>query len=271
MAQISSKIADLGRLDVSSVTDEAYANGALPNEILDRVGDESVCVYSYRQALGATNPSLNLKIYPSIQGVLTIVPMMEQRNTYFFNSETAPKWVIVYDETIDDRIEFFDSPYTWDGLKANYQVDSIYDGITLLKKVNTDTPKDDITQKYTVISTNKYLKSEVIEVPDEARYATVKIDFNLKGKLMKFFYHVYITQIQVNYDDGRILSGRAVIPTLEEGFETIYFPQNPEEMVEAFGYVGDTVNSNGPKMSSISFGGLGLEDLADEIEITSYK
>lgn len=271
VSQIKDKLSDIGRLGDSSVTDEAFANGILPKELLDKVGNETVSIYSYRQALEATNPSLNLKIYPSIQGVLTIVPMMEQRNTYFFNSEDAPKYVIVFDETIDDRIDFLDSPYTWDGLKSNYQVDSIYDGITLLQKVKTDTPKDDITQKYVLMDTKIYQKNDVIEVPSEAKYVTVKVNFNLKGKLKKFFYHVYVTEMQVNYDDGRVLSGRAIIPTLEEGFETIYFPQNPGEMVDSFGYVGDSIGDNGPHMASFSFGGWGLEDLADEIEVNWYR
>lgn len=269
--QMKDKISDLVRLNESSVTEEAMTNGALPRELLDRVGSESVCVYSFRQAIGATNPSLNLKIYPSIQGVLTIVPMMEQQNTYFFNSEEATTYVIVYDETIDDRIDFLDSPYTWDGLKSNYQVDSIYDGITLLKKVRTDVPKDDITGKYSLIGTETYKVDEVIEVPAEASYAKVLLKFNLRGKLMKFFYHVYITNMNVLYEDGRALSGRAIIPTLDEGFETIYFPQTPDEMVESFGYAGDTLTDNGPKMVSFSFSGRGLEDLADELEVIWYK
>lgn len=271
VSQVKEKLSDIGKLGDSSVTEMAIANGTLSEELLNRVGEESVCVYSYRQAIGATNPSLNLKIFPSIQGVLTIVPMMEQQNTYFFNSEDAPTYVIVYDETIDDRIDFLDSPYTWDGLKSNYQVDSIYDGITLLKKVRTDAPKDDITEKYTLIGTEIYNKDAVIEVPSEASYVTVSLNFNLKGKLKKFFYHVYVTDMNVSYEDGRNLSGRAIIPTLEEGFETIYFPQNPNEMVDSFGYVDDSVTENGPRMLSFSFSGRGLEDLADEIEVTWYK
>ncbi|MCR4989419.1 MAG: hypothetical protein K6A38_00955 [Lachnospiraceae bacterium] len=269
-AQLHDKFFGIIHINDPSVLPETIESSTLPEELLAKIGSESVCIYNYRQAMGATNPSLNLKVYPSIQGVLTIVPMMEQRNTYFFNSEDAPTYMIMFDETIDDRIKLFDSPYTWDGIRTNYQVDSVYGDITLLKKVNTGKPKDEITDEYTFLREESYDKDAVIEIPHDAKYAKVKIDFSLTGKLKKFFYHVFITNVSINYSDGRVLYGRAIIPTLEEGFEITYFPQNPGEMIQKLGYVGQDDKDNGPDMVSISFSGLGLNDIADKIKIKWY-
>lgn len=268
--ELKQKLHTVTHLGESSLDEEFMENWKLPEDVINQIASDSVGIYSHHQGLAGSNPTLNLMIYPSVQGDFTKVPVVDKRNGYFFNSDNSPTYMIVYPEAIDDRIAFLDEPYTWDGIKSNYQVATVYDDFVLLKKVKTGTPKEDYSAGYTFLRTETFNKNDRIVVPEDARYAKVKIDFNFTGKLKKFFYHVFINYLTVYYSDGRSLSGRAIIPNLAEGFETTYYPQTKEELAEFLGYVGQDALQDGPEMVALSLSGLGLEDIKDEIIVEWY-
>ncbi len=249
-------------LNEPGIADTIYDESSSVSEvILDVIGSDSVAIYPHRVALKAVYPQLNVVYYPSVQNVNEFIPWMDEKTANWFEDEDkAPKFLLVRDETIDSHIKYLDNPLTWQSIKRNYTVVA-GDGIWCLLQQKTGELSDGIE----LIGTERRNISEVINVPSDAEYVVIHIDYDLWGKLKKMFYHVYTLNMVIRYDDGSTASGRIMRPNLESGFDLEFHPQTLNDLVIYFG------EENHKRIESISFGGRGIEDLSDSVEVEWYR
>lgn len=247
-------------LNKDCIPQEVIAENQLPAEILELIGSETVTVYPWRNAYGAIYDELNMVYYPSVQNANEFIPWLDSKVADYFISEEAAKFILLTDDNIDDHIQYLDNPLTWEAIKTNYSVKANVDGFCLLEKEASALLPD-----LTLIDAQVLPITEAITCPEEADY--VKIYLELKGtaKIKKFLYHIGVVNMYIECEDGSRLEGRAVVPNLVSGFELKKIPQNLEEMDAVVNQKG------GARMSSISFGGMGIQDYKEEIVVEWYQ
>ena len=277
-ADLAEKAYMLTHLKATSIPEDFIDAYQLPLEVSDILGNDSVSIYPWRQGLAATNPGLNLKIFPSVQTCQLVGPKLDTADEAFFQRDDAPKYILLFDENVDDRLTYFDTPRFWNSLINNYNVRYIDGEICILERISSD-EKRNLDEK--VGEMELILKQEVpsdseIKCPEGARFAKVHIKYDFWAEIKLIISRVYISYITINYSDGTSRTGRAIVKTLDEGFYLDYYPTNNVELSQVLG----TVDENGVAyedntfsditIDSFSFSGLGLKDMAKNVEIEWY-
>ena len=246
-------------LQENSVSETVKEESRLPQEVLERIGEASVTVYPWRNGYGAVYEELNMVYYPSVQNVNEFIPWLDRKVADWFLSGQAADFIILSDETIDDHIKYLDNPLTWQAIKSRYQIALIQDDICLLeRKGSGELPQ------LSLLASEEYKLEDRIECPQEARYAKIYLKLSTAGKWKKLFWHVGVTNMLLEYEDGSTTYGRAIVPNLVSGFELVRIPQNMVELSDVL-FGGDRT-----AITAFSFDGYGVEDMADTVLVEWY-
>lgn len=258
--QLAQKAYSWTHLQESSIPEEVIAQNQLPEEILCAVGSGTVTVYPWRTAYGAVHEELNMVYYPSVQNCNEFIPWLDSKVADYFWSDDAPQFVLLFDETIDDHIKYLDNPLTWEAIKNNYQVTQLVGEVCLLERAEKKSESELILLKEQECSV-----TDVIECPEGADYVKISMAFSGTGKLKKFFYHVGVVYMNISCADGSQIRGRAIVPNLISGFALEKPPQDSGELERVLN-AGEA-----PDIVSLSFDGLGIDDLEDTVHVEWYQ
>ena len=246
-------------LQENSVSEMVKEESRLPQEVLERIGESSVTVYPWRNGYGAVYEELNMVYYPSVQNVNEFIPWLDRKVADWFLSGQAADFIILSDETIDDHIKYLDNPLTWQAIKSRYQIALIQEDICLLeRKGSGELPQ------LSLLASEEYKLADRIECPQEARYAKIYLKLSTAGKWKKLFWHVGVTNMLLEYEDGSTTYGRAIVPNLVSGFELVRIPQNMVELSDVL------FGRDRTAITAFSFDGYGVEDMADTVLIEWY-
>lgn len=275
---LSEKAYMLAHLNAPSIPEDLIEETRLSDEVESILGDSSVAIYPWRQGLAATNTWLNLQVFPSIQTCQLVGPKLDKADEAYFQSERAPKFILLYDENVDERMAYFDSPHFWNSIVNNYNVRYLNGNECILEKVSDGNEKslDEKIGEMKFLAKEKVDSDSIISRPEGAKYVKVHIDYDLWAEIKLIINRVYVSNITLNYSDGTSRTGRAIVKTLDEGFYLNYYPANNSELATVLG----TVDENGIMsenntfsditIESFSFSGMGLQDMADQIEVEWY-
>ena len=247
-------------LQENSVSEMVKEESRLPQEILEKIGGASVTVYPWRNGYGAVYEELNMVYYPSVQNVNEFIPWLDGKVADWFLSGQAADFIILSDETIDDHIKYLDNPLTWQAIKSRYQVALIQEDICLLERKGLGK-----LPQLSLLASEEYKLADRIDCPQEAEYAKIYLKLSTAGKWKKLFWHVGVTNMLLEYEDGSTTYGRAIVPNLVSGFELVRIPQNMVELNDVL-FGGDRT-----AITAFSFDGRGVEDMTDTVLVEWYK
>lgn len=257
---IKNKVITFATLKDSSLLPELYDNTYIPENILATIGQDTVTTYPWEVGYKAVYPELNMVYSPSIQNCNEFIPWLDQKVADYFYSEQAPEYIILEDETIYFHIKYLDNPLTWEAIKDNYSAIITQEGFCLLEK------QDSITKKeLELINSELYSTDDIINCPENADYVKIHLDYSLYGKIKDFFWRIGMTNMTINYKDGTSCTGVIIVPNIPSGFSLDYVPQNLDD-------VSLVLNTDDfTKMSSMQFGGIGLDALEKNVKVEWFK
>jgi len=259
---ISDKAHNWTHLSESGIEDEVFTKCMdVPEEILDIIGKDTVSIYPYKIALNSVYPELNVIYYPSATNG-QFSKWFDQLVGDWFSSNDGPEYIIVNDEVVDNHIKYLENPLTWYGIRNNYSYVTSANGYCLLKRNMELIP---CTSDMKLISVETKDIGDTITVPEGADFVKIKCDFDIKGKLIKFLYHVGSLNMQIVYDDGTAIQGRIVKNHINSGFELSYYPQNENEFIEYM------TTDEAPIISTITLSGPGLKNLEKNCVVEWYS
>lgn len=234
----------------------------LPQEVLDKIGKSSVDVFPWNIHLLIEN-NLNYKPRPVIQSYSSYTKDLEDLNFNFYNSETAPKFVIYDYESIDNRYPLFDEPKVNYLLTKKYTVvDTIlqYDRKMLLleKKNDFNEIKFEKQREYDIKI------SDFIKI-NENVYYEIDVNNSFQGKILSIIDHSPSLNIYIS-KDNETMKYRTSKALLKSGIFKSKIIKNTGDYASLF--VNDPVDnfSNIIQISPDNF-----NFFEDKIKITEYK
>ena len=244
----------------SSLLPELYDNTYIPENILTTIGHDTVTPYPWEVGYKAVYTDLNMVYSPSIQNCNEFIPWLDQKVADYFYSEQAPKYILLEDETIYFHIKYLDNPLTWEAIKDSYKAIITQEGFCLLER------QDNVTKKeLELISSELYSTSDIINCPENADYVKIHLDYSIYGNIKDFLWRTGMTNMTINYKDGSSCSGVIIVPNMPSGFSLDYVPQNLDD-------VSLVLNTDDlTKMSTIQFGGIGLDALEKNVEVEWFQ
>ena len=153
-----------------------------------------------------------------------------------------------------------DNPLTWEAIKDSYKAIITQEGFCLLER------QDNVTKKeLELISSELYSTSDIINCPENADYVKIHLDYSIYGNIKDFLWRTGMTNMTINYKDGSSCSGVIIVPNMPSGFSLDYVPQNLDD-------VSLVLNTDDlTKMSTIQFGGIGLDALEKNVEVEWFQ
>jgi hypothetical protein len=203
----------------------------LPDDIVSMIGDETVDVYPYNNEYALTN-KLNYLHRPSFQNYMTLTPKLDQLNVDFFNSDSAPEYILwtgsISCNSVDcDAFDDFDGKYVLN--EDPLTTMAILNNYTVVRVVAANNNKPIMVMKKNVSGHNvnvqkikKFKASfgEWIKVPSVDN-AIVKVlpDFKLTplAKLQNLFFHGSILYVNYKLSNGEIKRYRLNIINSKSG------------------------------------------------------
>jgi hypothetical protein len=120
--------------DLSRIKQESV----LP-EMSRRIGRESVDVFGYEQAIALLN-DLDYRPRPAFQGYSAYTPFLAACNRRFYLGPTAPAFVILKYQTVDDRLAAEDDAGSLEVILRNYEPVTTEKGYVLWKRKAVSPP-----------------------------------------------------------------------------------------------------------------------------------
>lgn len=231
----------------------------LPGEVLNRIGDDTVTIYSWEISYAAFNDINYVPIPGGIQPYNMYTTHLDKMSACFFDDESAPQWIIMTLDTIDNRWALLECPQTWFSIKNNYHIDYYEDGIWLMRR-------NDIPVAVNLISQDKREVpiSSPISIEDNG-YIKIKANLSVLGKLVNLFWKIPEVNMQVVYKDGHIENHRVLLNCFSEGVYVKSIVCNEDTFVDAVNGEGKLSN-----VDTITFSGEGLKYYKSTIIIESF-
>ena len=230
----------------------------ISDEIKNIVGNETVAIYPIEQSMIAYNNSLNFTVMPLVQAYSVYTPYLDKENAEFFiDKNRAPEYIIFDMNAIDGRLFGIECPQTWNAIYNNY-ITVYSEGSYLLLKRTEKT----FTAKSLFKQEDYYNISQKIYIPQsiDGTYVSFSAEMELSalGKLKKLLYQIPEVTLTIEYESGRVYTGRIIPDNLTTPFVLNHYSQNIQN-------TGKIINGiiNEDKIVSIQFGGEGLKYYKD--------
>lgn len=201
---------------LEALNKEALQPLALSEKMRAAIGTQTTAIYPWENTIAAAN-QLNWRPMPVIQQYIAYTPLLDQKNADFFNSASAPEFVIWHhlnqQFAIDDRHFLSESPQTTTAILQNYQKQSC-DEIACL------------WQKRSSKQVHQFAKSESFTLPLNERIAVpkgemTKLNINVQlsalGKLASILWQPPRIRIDYQLENGTSSTHRLLIENAKHG------------------------------------------------------
>jgi len=242
---------------LEAVTREALQPQKLPEDLLEKIGTESIGIFPWEVSYVAAN-DLNYKPWPVFQTENTYTSYLDFLNTkYLENRIMAPELILMEWKAVDGRHPLIHAPAMWLSMYKWYDAYDRNNEILLLKRRST--PRFNNLE---LVNRRIYSKKEIIELPVTDNPLIVKIPLKLNplGKLSKLFFRVDEVRMKLFMESGRTEDYRIVPDTLDDGLFINFLPMslsdvntllgsNKVDKVKGFKIYGEGLNLYKRKMT----------------------
>jgi len=231
----------------------------LPQELLERIGNESIAAYPWEQSIFAYN-DLNMRVMPVFGAYSAYTPYLDKLNADFFsNNETAPTHILLQMDAIDGRYPLIETPVTWSAIRTHYKAEYYLSPYLLLTRDEGTQVSDTIE-----LFEKSYHKSEAIEVPQSEGQISMRIDaeLTLLGRLAKFFYQIPEVDMSITYASGAMDTGRVLPEMLTQDTMINYVTR---DLTQCARIINEGVGSD--PVAYINFSGPGWYFYKNEVKV----
>ena len=262
--QAFSKLFDYAALH--NFLERASANNLLsrrlPDALLQRVADRSITVLPSQCSYGAANPIhyIPLRTLQSDQAYTTY---LDRWTAEMFDAVSAPDFVLFQWEAIDGRHPLLDIPQTALTLYRNYEWDSTYGELVLLRKRSA--PLDVILR---LLQTSDVRLGEAVQLPasNHPLIARVMLRFTMLGRLRDFFFRVPEVRAILASEGTRFLIARVPPLVLPGGVPVNLLPADLNEFQSLF-----RDNTLSEPMTSLVVSGAGASAFSSPVRVEVYE
>ena len=188
----------------------------IPTEIKEKIDNKTVTSYPW-DILWSANNQLNYVCFPTLQSYVAFDPYLDQKNADFFNSTSAPDYIIWEQKSIDDRLLEWESPKTYFTIFTNYEYSGLYYEYNYRKIYLLQ--KKAIPPKASIISKNT-IQSQIdrsIDIPLTQSIKTISFNTSKKNisMLKKSLFRTEPLYINMEFSDNSIKKYR-ILPSQME-------------------------------------------------------
>lgn len=236
---------------------QALTRDRLPAELLARVGNQSITIYPWENALAAANP-INYRPFPVFQVYDAYTPYLDGLDAAFLDDAARrPDFVLFEWRSIDGRNPLLDCPQTLLALYRNYEFDNQYGMLLLLRKRTHPLPGALRTATKTTLHIGQPLRVETTH-PAIVR---VNLRHNLTGKLRDFLFRLPDVYITLAGPRGRTSVARIPPGVVPGGVPLSIVPEDLVDTRRLF--ESATINERWNTLSITGPGSAAFTDVAD--------
>ncbi len=234
----------------------------LPDALLNRVSNHSITVIPSQCSYGAANPIQYVPLR-TLQSDQAYTTYLDHWTAEMFEGEPAPEFVLFEWEAIDGRHPLLDIPQTALALYRNYEWDSAYGALILLRKRSA--PLDATLR---LLQTSDVRLGEPVQLPasNHPLIARVLLRFNVMGRLRDFFFRVPEVRGILASEGTRFITARIPPLVLPGGVPVNLFPIDLNELQSLFR--DDTLNE---PMTSLVISGEGASAFSSPAHVEVYE
>ncbi len=234
----------------------------LPDALLKRVSDRTITILPSQCSYGAANP-IHYVPLRTIQSDQAYTTYLDHWTAEMFEGASAPEFALFEWDAIDGRHPLLDIPQTALALYRNYEWDSTYDALVLLRK-RSQPLNANLRPLQTV---DVHIGSPVnLPVSNHPVIAKVILKFNLLGSLRDFFFRVPEVRGILASEGTRFITARVPPLVLPGGIPANLLPVDLNELQSLFR--DNTLNE---PMTSIVVSGEGSSAFADPVHVEIYE
>ncbi len=208
---------------LEAVTGEALQPQKLPEDLLEKIGTESIGIFPWEVSYVAVN-DFNYKPFPVFQTDNAYTSYLDFLNTeYLENRITAPELILMEWKAVDGRHPLIDAPAMWLSMFKWYDSWEKSGEILLLKRRDSSR-----FIEMELIKKKVYKSQEIVELPatDSLLVSKIYLKLNTVGRLFKFFFRIDEVRMSLFMESGRIEDFRVVPDTLKDGILLNLLPVN---------------------------------------------
>jgi hypothetical protein len=206
---------------LEAVTREALQPQKLPEDLLEKIGTESIGIFPWEVSYVAAN-DLNYKPFPVFQTENAYTSYLDFLNAkYLENRIMAPELILMEWKAVDGRHPLIHAPAMWLSIYKWYDAYDRNNEILLLKRRSTPRFND-----LELVNRRIYSKKEIIELPvtDNPLIVKIPLKLNTLGKLSKLFFRVDEVRMKLFMESGRTEDYRIIPDTLKDGLFINFLP-----------------------------------------------
>ena len=234
----------------------------LPDALLNRVSNHSITVIPSQCSYGAANPIQYVPLR-TLQSDQAYTTYLDHWTAEMFEGAPAPEFVLFEWEAIDGRHPLLDIPQTALALYRNYEWDSAYGALILLRKRSA--PLD---APLRLLQSSDVRLGEPVQLPasNHPLIARVILKFNMMGRLRDFFFRVPEVRGILASEGTRFITARIPPLVLPGGVPVNLLPIDLNELQSLFR--DDTLNE---PMTSLVISGEGASAFSSPAHVEVYE
>jgi hypothetical protein len=213
------------RAQLAATSAAALAADRLPPELLARIGKSFVAIFPWECSYAAAN-NLNYRPFPVFQSYDAYTSYLDQWNAAFFRDPArAPEFVLMDWLAIDDRHPLLDVPAMFLELYRNYDLDGRYGPHMLLRRRARPRFTTSRPVRAAAIARGAPVHIDSLEHPVIAR---IHLEYNIAGRLRRFFFNVPEVRATYGSESGASLSARIPPEVTSDGLPVNFLPSDPD-------------------------------------------
>ena len=198
--------------------------------IREYVGKDPVDVMSYEQGVAYAN-NLNVAFRPIFQSYSVNTPELIKRNVDFYNSDSAPKWVIYKLQTIDNRLPSEDDALLFTRIATSY-TPVLAEKNYLLLKYEPAANQSCSSKPTTPIATTMGHWLDLSRTTTGTLNIRISFKLSFWGKFKAILLRTPVAAIEVQSDGGQTRDYRLLPAAAEIGFMVSPLLNDTQEYLE---------------------------------------
>ncbi|HZT39469.1 MAG TPA: hypothetical protein VFA28_16370 [Bryobacteraceae bacterium] len=249
------------RLAATSAT--ALASDRLPPELLARIGQSPVAIFPWECAYAAAN-RLNYRPFPIFQSYDAYTSFLDEWNAAFFrDSARAPEFVLMDWASIDGRHPLLDVPAMFMELYRRYDVDGRYGPHILLRRRTRPRFTSWRPLRTVHVTAHQPVRIDRLDHPVIAR---IRLDYNIAGRLRRFFFNIPEVRATYASESGAFLSARIPPEVALDGLPVNFLPSDPDSLQMLF-----ADNTVAAPFNALAIGGPGADLFEPASRVELYE
>jgi hypothetical protein len=243
-------------------SEATLGRGRFPPQLRERIGNHSVAIFPMNVAYAAVNPT-RFVYFPVLQAYSAYTPYLDAWDAEFLNDPQRRPDLIVFEwVALDERHPLLDCPQTARALYENYEFDSLYGKVMLLR-----------LRRQALPSTVRYARRMTMTIGQplsvgKERDSVIRIllKYTLSGRLADFFFRIPPIYATLSGPNGRSMMHRIPHAVLAGGIAMRLMPADLEDARRLF-ETGRTAT----EFDTIAISGPGAEYLERFARVDVYE